>query len=502
VSYVLQHTPAGTPCAPKRSIRVTSVLISASSLVLLFAAFPSEARAAALQPLEISLQPNYLLPNLQASPPGTQPMVETPIAANPAIHGWLLTGASDFSGSACPSGASFFASSNYGLTWNNTCMSLLPGKLGFGGPAVAYGSGPINANVAYIASIQADYTLTNGEIVVETSSNNGASWSTPPAIAVSSPGLTDRPSMVIDQGLGSPFQGAIYISVTQLDVVANTTRISVTHSSDGGTTWTTSFPSSTQTLPTVDAQSELAIGADGTVHLTWLHCVTGPPVGTCAGQTATIMHAKSTDGGTTWSAPNSVATVALVPAGYCPVFLHGFFGCLPNSHAPMAGLPSIDVDRSAGPCANTVYVATYNWTGTFMQVVVFRSTDGGATWGPAVPVAPPAATHDQFNPWISVGDDGNPAVSWLDRRNDPNNFLYREFATLSLTCGANFGPNLGLGTAVSNPNKGATSLGSFIGDYTGNVWVGHCLFASWTDTRTGVAVDMIGGAAPLGQPPC
>jgi hypothetical protein len=135
-------------------------------------------------------------------------------------------------------------------------------------------------------------------------------------------------------------------------------------------------------------------------------------------------------------------------------------------------------------------------------VVVFRSTDGGATWGPAVPVAPPAATHDQFNPWISVGDDGNPAVSWLDRRNDPNNFLYREFATLSLTCGANFGPNLGLGTAVSNPNKGATSLGSFIGDYTGNVWVGHCLFASWTDTRTGVAVDMIGGAAPLGQPPC
>jgi hypothetical protein len=32
-----------------------------------------------------------------------------------------------------------------------------------------------------------------------------------------------------------------------------------------------------------------------------------------------------------------------------------------------------------------------------------------------------------------------------------------------------------------------------MGDYTGNVWNGGFLLASWMDTRTGVSQDEVGG---------
>jgi hypothetical protein len=35
--------------------------------------------------------------------------------------------------------------------------------------------------------------------------------------------------------------------------------------------------------------------------------------------------------------------------------------------------------------------------------------------------------------------------------------------------------------------------GSFMGDYTGNIWSETTLFASWTDTRSGIAQDEVGG---------
>jgi hypothetical protein len=110
-------------------------------------------------------------------------------------------------------------------------------------------------------------------------------------------------------------------------------------------------------------------------------------------------------------------------------------------------------------------VVYYNWTGTYMQVLVATSTDAGKTWT-QTPVAPASDTHDQFFPWINVSSAGVIGVSWLDRRNDPNNVNYEAFAAFSTDWGKSFGKNFDLSGKPSNPFNGY--LGYFIGDYTGN----------------------------------
>jgi len=84
-------------------------------------------------------------------------------------------------------------------------------------------------------------------------------------------------------------------------------------------------------------------------------------------------------------------------------------------------------------------------------------------------------------------------VSWLDRRNDPANISYRAFAALSLTGGATFTRSHLLSTAQSNPANDGFG-GTFMGDYTGNVWANNTLLVSWMDSRSGANMqDEVGG---------
>jgi len=138
-------------------------------------------------------------------------------------------------------------------------------------------------------------------------------------------------------------------------------------------------------------------------------------------------------------------------------------------------------------------VVEYNWTGTFMQVQVTSSTDGGTTWSSPVNVAPKSDKHDQFFPWLNVDNKGNVGVTWLDRRNDASNINYEAFATWSSNGGSSFKTNVQIADTASNPFNDGFGSG-FMGDYSGNVWFGKRLFASWTDTRNGsYSQDEIGG---------
>ena len=136
----------------------------------------------------------------------------------------------------------------------------------------------------------------------------------------------------------------------------------------------------------------------------------------------------------------------------------------------------------------------YNWTGSYMRVIMIRSTDGGTTWSKPLPLAPKSDTHDQFFPAISVSPDGLVGVSWLDRRNDPNDIDYQAFAAISYDGGKSFGPNWQLTKAFSNPKQGFDD-GLWMGDYTGNTWSGDDEFiAAWTDSSfTTYLQDVVGG---------
>ncbi|PYX45933.1 MAG: hypothetical protein DMG79_18065 [Acidobacteria bacterium] len=401
---------------------------------------------------------------------------ETPVVVNPLNSQQILTGANDY---ACANVQGFYASSDGGTTWKRTCLNALAGDFGEGDPGVAY---DLNGK-AYITGIDA-----NHGIVMETSTDNGTTWS-PVKLAVGpyfSGGLTDKPWLEIDTNRTSPRANAIYISVTQFDSSETNIVPTVSHSTDGGTTWVTKQVDTTQVYPNVDQFSDLAIGRDGTVYVSWMRCTANGPSGDCGGTISTMYWAKSTDGGNTWTSPAKITTAKLAPdPGFCC-----FYGSLPNTSERVSNIPAIAIDNYGSHPGN-LYVTYYNWTGSQMKAYVAVSTDGGATWS-AKAVAPATATNDQFFPWVNVSRNGVVGVSWMDRRDDPANINYEAFSAVSVNGGASYGTNLKLSAAASDPFNDGFG-GFFIGDYTGNAWAGTKLYVVYTDTTTGIDQDFLTG---------
>jgi len=331
------------------------------------------------------------------------------------------------------------------------------------------------------------------EVVVGKSTDFGATWSTPVIAAQAFAMFMDKPWMEVDDNLASPFMNTIYVSVTEFAKSTKASRIAVSHSADGGSTWHLVPVDTQQVLPMVDQFSDLAIADDGTVYVTWLRCTANGPTGNCGGTSATLWMSKSTDRGTTWSAPMKIDTVDLAPDNGCG----GFYGCLPNTTEPVSNVPAIAVDNSASPTHGNLYVVDYTWRGFYMRTQVTVSSNGGSAWGNPVRVTPSSDTHDQFFAWINVANNGIVGVTFLDRRNDPANVNYDAFVAYSKDGGTSY-KDLQLSTASSNPFNDGFS-GTFLGDSSGNAWGSGAkhLFASWPDTRSGgSSQDEVGGLMP------
>ncbi|MBZ5571294.1 MAG: glycoside hydrolase [Acidobacteriia bacterium] len=345
--------------------------------------------------------------------------------------------------------------------------------------------------VAYIAG---DYSSEQaGGVVGIESSRDGVHWSSP-VIALSVPDrFTNHSFMVVDDQPGSPFINRLYVSTVLVGPPDDNSknRVAVSHSSDGGSTWTVVPVGPEQTFPASDEFTDMTIGRDGTVYVAWQHCSNVGADAGCRNRKVYTLFSKSTDGGNTWSSPR---VIAKIDRG--TTLCQCASGILPNSNTiRVYNYPALGIDNSNGPYGGTVYVAMYSWTGTYMRVGVIRSTDGGDSWFKPVPIAPASANHDQFFPWLSVSPTGLVGVSWLDRRNDPANVKYQAFAAISTDGGKTFQPNIQLTTAFSDPNRNGYPQNGWMGDYSGNTWAGPNNFvAAWMDSSNGVDMqDVVGG---------
>lgn len=416
------------------------------------------------------------VPNVQASEGGS-PVNETPLAANPVSPRQMLTGGNDYN---CPTTQGFFASHDGGSTWNHNCLGNVSGAFGVGDPVVGYNT----TGTTFIGGID-EVSGTVADIVFEHSSNGGTTWSSPALgiLGISPYTFIDKPWLQIDDGATSPRKDEMYVSTTEFDPNSNSAMV-VSHSTDNGSHWTSVMVDAVA-FPVVDQFTDLAIGSDGNVYLSWMRCPGNGPTGDCGGTASAIMFSKSTDGGVTWTVPVTIAAANLVPDS-----CGAFYGCLPNTGERVSDVPPIDVDRSGGQFNNQLYVAYYNWTGAQMQVNVVKSADGGASW--SAPIRVTHATNDEFFPWLTTNSKGFVGVTWLDRRLDPSNISYDTFAAVSKHGAARFAPAVRLTTVSSNPFNDGFG-GGFMGDYTGGIWVNNTLFGSWTDTRSGDGQDEIGG---------
>ena len=412
-----------------------------------------------------------VLPPTQASEGGgivTDPLIVT----NPLNQKELLLGSFD-ANCPPPSALGFHLSRDGGSSWTRVeCMPTIIKKNSVWWPTFEPAVGFDRKGNTYVAGSYSPSEGSGGFVGVQ---KNGGK----PVVA-----LRRNPFesfLTVDTSAHSPRVNSVYVSGVVFINQGNANHVEVSHSTDGGATWTQAAVDPVQKDPAGDDFTRMAVGKDGTVYVTWLHCPGPGPDTFCADGTSYMMFSKSSDGGDTWSPPRLMTKAQFVAPGLLTNTKYG---------ERVYNYPAIAVDNSNGSHSGNLYVTMYSWTGTYLRVQVIRSTDGGNTWSQPVALAPETAIHDQFFPAISVSPTGLVGVSWLDRRNDPANHNYQAFAAISSDGGQSFGRNWQLTSAFSNPDKAY----NWMGDYAGNTWAGGNFIAAWMDSSNGIDMqEVVGG---------
>ncbi len=262
----------------------------------------------------------------------------------------------------------------------------------------------------------------------------------PPPLAA----LHDKEILAVDNEPSSPFFGRIYMGWTLFDL-SFVRRQVVSHSDDAGATW-----SPPVTLPgTSPDWTGLwpAVAPDGDVYVALAEL---PPLPR-AGTPADVRIYKSTDGGSTWTRMTDIASDR--------VFASSTAGCgskpALNGNIDVFLFPQIAIHPDPLAPAGYVIHAVYHYDPDGpgpddSDVFHKRSLDGAVTWSAELRLNNDLTTTDQWNPALGVNRDGVVAVSWYDRRLDPENLLFDRFAILSHDGGATFGENLRV-SDVSSP---------------------------------------------------
>jgi hypothetical protein len=203
--------------------------------------------------------------------------------------------------------------------------------------------------------------------------------------------------------------------------------IEIVRSDDGGATWGPPVPIA-RACEREDREQGARVAVDdrGRVYVAWEHNGN-------FGFTSEIRLRRSDDGGLSFGP--AVVVVQAVPVGQrgFPPGLRFLQGFIRGN-----GFPSLAVDRSRGPRKGDLYVS-WNDGGfvsipddiadagsyAFSDILIVRSTDGGATFEAPTRVNRGSSTEltDQYMPALAVDKTGTVGVCYYDRRRDKTNFF-------------------------------------------------------------------------------
>lgn len=326
--------------------------------------------------------------------------------------------------------------------------------------------------------------------------------------------------------------GTLFVTYVSLQGSGNTPgALWVSTSADGGRT----LAPPVQVAGELTFQPRLAVGPDGTVHLTWLQAA-DVALNRLVGQ-ARIVASRSTDGGASFSAPVPVSDPERARVGAAsPVVdddgdlvvlyqdykddrrdFEGLEG--PPVDGPFALVltrstdggerfaPGIELESgvvptkrflvflpefpslAAGPDGR-LQVAWYDGRNGDEDVFTRHSPDGGRTWTEAVRVNdnPVGDGTAQYLPQVSVAPGGRVDVVFYDRRGDPANVATNAYLATSVDGLAPF-TNLRLSSESFDsrvgPTFGLDDYGTDFGTRLGLDSTDAGAYASWTDTRLG-----------------
>jgi hypothetical protein len=234
---------------------------------------------------------------------------------------------------------------------------------------------------------------TDGDILVARSSDGGATWAAPTALnsnAASDAGDDWFPQVATD---GAASWVAVWQSRDSLGgTISADWDILVAHSSDGGATWTapTALNSNAASDSGDDEYPQVATDGAGSWVAFWQ---SSDSLGGTIGTDRDILVSRSSDGGATWTAPAALNTNAASDSG--------------DDRAPQV------VTDGGGSWVAVWH--SYDWLGgtigTDADILVSHSSDVGATWTAPAALGSNAASDSGIDYYPQIVSDG--AGSWL-----------------------------------------------------------------------------------------
>jgi hypothetical protein len=410
------------------------------------------------------------------------------MSANPANPQQLLTGYDNQRDSYIRS--AYGVSTDGGRTWTTGAFTSnwIADRLPVGDVNVAYDRRGVGYYSGFAQGLQESgyYMLT---------STNGLNWSTPvPIVESTSQTFRYRVRFTIDNSPTSPY-------VDRISAFWNVSTIAppyflglkAAYSTDGGRTWSgTSDVSDPQW--NYSTGTSIANANDGTLYAAWLHIEDND-----IRRPHTLLIDRSNDGGVTWGTDRVITGAPMTPIGGLDFKGREYVLVADDKCSIMRifNFPFIGVSPTN---SNEVY-AVWNdgrWESSeficgdqrkHSDIAFSRSTDGGVTWSPIRRLNDDAQANgvDQFQPTLTVREDGLIGVTWLDRRYSTESpYFYDVAYTQSTDGGLTWSPNQRVSDVSNDPNpvvdyKSVDDLG-----YRNSlVFAGNLVIPSWIKTIRG-----------------
>jgi hypothetical protein len=240
-------------------------------------------------------------------------------------------------------------------------------------------------------------------IVVQKSTDGGMSWSDGVGVGLNPPKDQDKEWLAADQ-TGSPYRHNLYMAWTEFDAYgssnpADSTRILFSRSTDAGTTWSAPVRISDTAGNCLDGDDTVEGAVPAVGPNGEVYVSWSGPLG--------IMFDRSTDGGVSFGTDIFVTDQ---PGGWS-FDIFGISRC--------NGLPVTACDISSSAYQGRIYVLWSDQRNgvTDTDVFLISSDDGGDTWGSITRVNDDPAGRHQFFPWMTIDPTtGHLYVVFYDRR--------------------------------------------------------------------------------------